>query len=133
MKLLKKAMTCAGILAAAGIGETAYFYQRTMKRNNAKVEKTIKMAGTDWSQYAPLLECNGAVRRLRGDQPQHHRGQPLELGDRQRHDQRRGNDIPNAEGGACADGHPRRHAQKELGLPSERREAPPPKRGGAFI
>ena len=56
MKLLKKAMTCAGILAAAGIGETAYFYQRTMKRNNAKVEKTIKMAGTDWSQYAPLLE-----------------------------------------------------------------------------
>ena len=56
MKLLKKAMTCAGILAAAGIGETAYFYQRTMKRNNAKVEKTIKRAGTDWSQYAPFLE-----------------------------------------------------------------------------
>ncbi|MDE6055461.1 MAG: alpha/beta hydrolase, partial [Lachnospiraceae bacterium] len=56
MKLLKKAMTCAGILAAAGIGETAYFYQRTMKRTNAKVEKTIKMAGTDWSQYAPFLE-----------------------------------------------------------------------------
>lgn len=56
MGILKKAMTCAGVLAAAGIGETAYFYQRTMKRNNAKVEKTIKMAGTDWSQYAPLLE-----------------------------------------------------------------------------
>ncbi|MDE7478032.1 MAG: alpha/beta hydrolase [Lachnospiraceae bacterium] len=56
MKFLKKAMTCAGVLAAAGIGETAYFYQRTMKRSNAKVEQTIKMAGTDWSQYAPLLE-----------------------------------------------------------------------------
>jgi len=45
-----------GVLAAAGIGETAYFYRRTMKRGNAKVERTIKMAGTDWSQYAPLLE-----------------------------------------------------------------------------
>ena len=56
MKGLKKAMTCAGILAAAGIGETAYFYQRTMKRNNAKVEKTIKMAGTDWNQHMPFLE-----------------------------------------------------------------------------
>lgn len=56
MGKLKKAAVCAGVLAAAGIGETAYFYRRTMKRGNAKVERTIKMAGTDWSQYAPLLE-----------------------------------------------------------------------------
>ncbi len=27
-----------------------------MKRNNAKVERTMKMAGTDWNQYAPLLQ-----------------------------------------------------------------------------
>lgn len=56
MGKLKKAAACAGVLAAAGIGEIAYFYRRTMKRGNAKVERTIKMAGTDWSQYAPLLE-----------------------------------------------------------------------------
>ena len=56
MGKLKKAAACAGVLAAAGIGEVAYFYRRTMKRGNAKVERTIKMAGTDWSQYAPLLE-----------------------------------------------------------------------------
>ncbi|MEZ3473850.1 MAG: alpha/beta hydrolase [Lachnospiraceae bacterium] len=49
-------MTCLGVLAAAGVGETAYFYRRTMKRNNAKVERTMKMAGTDWNQYAPLLQ-----------------------------------------------------------------------------
>ena len=56
MGILKKAATCAGVLAAAGIGETAYFYRRTMIRNNAKVERTMKMAGTDWSQYASILE-----------------------------------------------------------------------------
>ena len=56
MGMMKKAMACAGVLAAAGIGETAYFYRRTMKRNNAKVERTIKMSGTDWSQYAPMMQ-----------------------------------------------------------------------------
>lgn len=56
MGILKKAAACAGVFAAAGIGETAYFYQRAMKRNNAKVEQTIKMAGTDWSQHMPFLE-----------------------------------------------------------------------------
>ncbi len=56
MGKLKKAAACAGILAAAGIGEIAYFYRRTMKRGNAKVERTIKMSGTDWSQYAPFME-----------------------------------------------------------------------------
>lgn len=55
MGILKNTMTCLGILTAASIGETAYFYRRTMKRNNAKVERTMKMAGTDWSQYAPFL------------------------------------------------------------------------------
>lgn len=56
MGILKNTMTCLGILAAAGVGETAYFYRRTMKRNNAKVELTMKMSGTDWSKYAPMLE-----------------------------------------------------------------------------
>lgn len=56
MGVLKNTMTCLGFLAAAGVGETAYFYRRTMKRGNAKVERTIKMSGTDWSQYAPMME-----------------------------------------------------------------------------
>ncbi len=56
MGILRKTMICLGALAVAGAGETAYFYRRTMKRNNAKVERTMKMSGTDWAQYAPILE-----------------------------------------------------------------------------
>ena len=55
MKLLNVAAVLGGI-AVASVGESAYFYQRTMKRNNAKVERTIKMAGTDWSQYQEMLQ-----------------------------------------------------------------------------
>ena len=44
-----------GLLAAAQMGEAAYFYQRTMRRNKAKVDRTVKMAGTDWSQYADFI------------------------------------------------------------------------------
>lgn len=44
-----------GVLAAAGVAETAYFYRRVMKRKNTDVERTIKMAGTDWSQYSDIL------------------------------------------------------------------------------
>lgn len=53
---LGKAAAAAGLLAAAGIGETAYFYRTAMKRNKAKTERTIKMAGTDWSQYDKMLQ-----------------------------------------------------------------------------
>lgn len=56
MGALKNIATAAGLLAAAGIGETVYFYNRTMKRSNAKTDQTIKMAGTDWSKYFPLME-----------------------------------------------------------------------------
>lgn len=45
-----------GAVAAAQAGEAAYFYRRTMKRNKAKVERTMKMAGTDWNQYMPFIE-----------------------------------------------------------------------------
>lgn len=57
MSKLGKAVVVTGILTAAQIGEAAYFYRRTMKRNNAKVERTIKMAGTDWSQYMELIQA----------------------------------------------------------------------------
>lgn len=50
-------MAAAGVGAVAAIeaGITAYFYRRTMIRQNAKVERTIKMAGTDWSRYSEIL------------------------------------------------------------------------------
>ncbi len=60
MGFLKKAAACAGVLAAASAGETAYFYRRTMMRNNVSVERTMKMSGTDWSQYGELMETRKA-------------------------------------------------------------------------
>ena len=45
-----------GLLTVAEAGGSAYFYRRTMKRGNAKKERTMKMAGTDWNQYLPLIQ-----------------------------------------------------------------------------
>lgn len=53
--LLGTALVCAGTLSAASAAGIAYFYRRTMIRQNAKMERTIKMAGTDWSQYTDML------------------------------------------------------------------------------
>ena len=55
MGVIKAGLTCAGAVAAIGALETAYFYERTMKRQNVDLERTIKMAGTDWSQYKDIL------------------------------------------------------------------------------
>lgn len=55
MGILGVGIACAGGLVAAGAAETLYFYGRTMKRKKARVERTVKMAGTDWSQYAEIL------------------------------------------------------------------------------
>lgn len=52
---LKGAFAFGAGAAIVGAGESIYFYRRTMKRNEAKTERTIKMAGTDWSQYAKML------------------------------------------------------------------------------
>lgn len=49
------ALACAGTLSVASAAGIAYFYRRTMIRQNAKMERTIKMAGTDWSQYKDML------------------------------------------------------------------------------
>lgn len=56
MKILK---TAAGLGIAAAVleaGAAGYFYNRVMKRTQVKVERTMKMSGTDWSRYRPLLE-----------------------------------------------------------------------------
>lgn len=56
IKIAKTAAIFTGILATVELGTCAYFYRRTMKRYNAKVERTMKMAGTDWTQYFPIIE-----------------------------------------------------------------------------
>lgn len=48
-------IAASGAFASAELLLSAYFYRRTMKRGKAKTERTIKMAGTDWSQYADFL------------------------------------------------------------------------------
>lgn len=45
----------AAVFTAAEFLVSAYFYRRTMRRNKAKVERTMKMAGTDWSQYGDFI------------------------------------------------------------------------------
>ena len=56
---MKKKYTAAavflGLLAISEAGGSAYFYRRTMKRNRVKMERTMKMAGTDWNQYKDFI------------------------------------------------------------------------------
>ena len=59
-KLWFSAAALLGLLTAAEAGGSAYFYRRTMKRNRVSVERTMKMAGTDWEQYFPVLETRRA-------------------------------------------------------------------------
>lgn len=54
-KWVKGAVAVLGLLTAAEAGGSAYFYRRTMKRSKARVERTMKMAGTDWNQYKELI------------------------------------------------------------------------------
>lgn len=49
MNILGTVLVCAGTLSVASVAGIAYFYRRTMIRQNAKMKRTIKMAGTDWS------------------------------------------------------------------------------------
>ena len=54
--ILKNAAKAAGVVAVAEIGIAAYFYRRTMIRSKAKVERTMKMAGTDWEKHMPFIQ-----------------------------------------------------------------------------
>ena len=59
VKVLKKTagkvFPVLGVAAVAELGIAAYFYRRTMTRNNAKTDRTIKMAGTDWNQHMEFI------------------------------------------------------------------------------
>ena len=54
-KAARGAAVFMGLLTAAEAGSSLYFYRRTMTRNNAKMERTMKMAGTDWNQHMPFI------------------------------------------------------------------------------
>lgn len=45
-----------GAVVIAELGISWYFYRRTMMRNNAKTERTMKMAGTDWNQHMAFIQ-----------------------------------------------------------------------------
>ncbi len=55
-KVLKGIGAAAGACALVEVGISAYFYRRTMTRNNAKKERTIEMAGTDWNQHMDFIK-----------------------------------------------------------------------------
>ena len=55
-KIAATAVPILGVTALAEFGISGYFYRRTMKRNNAKTERTIKMAGTDWNQHMDFIQ-----------------------------------------------------------------------------
>ena len=56
-KMLRIVTVLLGVVAAAELGIAAYFYRRTMIRGNAKTDRTIKMAGTDWNQHMPFIQA----------------------------------------------------------------------------
>ncbi|MDD2979924.1 MAG: alpha/beta hydrolase [Hespellia sp.] len=55
-RIVENTVLLAGALVVAEAGAGTYFFRRTMMRTKAKKERTIKMAGTDWNQYAELLK-----------------------------------------------------------------------------
>ena len=56
-KILKIAAAAVGVIAVTELGIAVYFYRRTMIRSNAKTDRTIKMAGTDWNQHMPFIQA----------------------------------------------------------------------------
>ena len=56
-EVLRIVTAVLGVVAAAELGIAVYFYRRTMIRGNAKTDRTIKMAGTDWNQHMPFIQA----------------------------------------------------------------------------
>ncbi|MCH5268574.1 MAG: alpha/beta hydrolase [Lachnospiraceae bacterium] len=56
MKKRNLAAIFLGVTAAAGVGESVFFYRRAMKRSKkTKIKRTMKMAGMDWSKYEDFV------------------------------------------------------------------------------
>lgn len=56
MKGIRALLGIGTAAAAAEYGIAAYFFRRTMIRQNAKTERTMDMSGTDWEQYMPKFK-----------------------------------------------------------------------------
>ncbi len=54
-KILGMIFALTGTVALMEVGIAVFFYRRTMLRQNAKTDRTIKMAGTDWSVHMPFI------------------------------------------------------------------------------
>ncbi len=55
-KIFKRTAIAIGVLAVAETGGSVYLHRRTMKRGKARTDRTMKMSGTDWNKYMPLIE-----------------------------------------------------------------------------
>lgn len=58
MGALKWLIGLGAVGAAAEYAVAEYFFRRTMIRGNAKQERTVKMAGTDWDAYIPNIRSS---------------------------------------------------------------------------
>ena len=56
MMWMKYVVGAGAAAAALDYGVAAYFFRRTILRQHAATERTMKMSGTDWSQYFPMME-----------------------------------------------------------------------------
>ncbi|MGL5258798.1 MAG: alpha/beta hydrolase [Lachnospiraceae bacterium] len=56
MRGLMAVLGIGATVVAAEVGIAAYFFKRTLIRQNATTKRTIEMAGTDWNQYFPMME-----------------------------------------------------------------------------
>ena len=56
MKGWKILLGAGAVAAATEYGITDYFFKRTMIRQNASTDRTIKMAGTNWASYMPMMK-----------------------------------------------------------------------------
>lgn len=56
MKGLKMLLGAGAVTGAVEYGIASYFFRRTILRQNAKTQRTIDMAGTNWDQYMPMLK-----------------------------------------------------------------------------
>ncbi len=55
---LEWVLKIGGVATISYAAVTKYFFNRTMVRQNAVTERTIRMSGIDWNQYRPLLKEN---------------------------------------------------------------------------
>ena len=56
MKGWKTVLGAGALAGAVEYGIAAYFFRRTMLRQNATTERTMEMSGTNWAAYIPMME-----------------------------------------------------------------------------